>query len=117
MTTTQTYYGKRMKIVTSLDEQKIDFIKKCLKATVEGDFFEEWEFQTLMGVDRKELKKIYLAWPKLVFSKKDTMNAIHASMANLIGYPHGMDSELLKYIPEGKDEIYAFALSLRSSDL
>lgn len=32
-----------------------DVVCQCLKATVEGSFFPEWEFHTLFGLTRKKL--------------------------------------------------------------
>lgn len=88
-----------------LTDQEKDIILQCLTAAFEGSFFPEWEFQNLFGVERNMLEKIIKMWPIVDESDKDICLAIHNSMGNLVGYPHGNEKEWKKYISVGTDEV------------
>jgi hypothetical protein len=61
--------------------------RTCLAAIVDGDLLPDWEFATVMGVDRDQARAL-LGGP-------DTDPALTAAMVqamnNLLGYPHGRD--------------------------
>lgn len=76
-------------------------IELCLRAVVEGPFIEEWEFQTLIGFRRGEVRAILDAWPALPvgspggYSSGDEAQRAVAviAMNNLLGYPHGFGAD------------------------
>ncbi len=89
-------------LAETLSSGEIDVVKRSLQAAVEGDFFPEWEFETLIGVDREAVRTVYVDWPRRTVGEEEFSCAIVGSMANLIGYPHGEDDALLRYVPEGR---------------
>jgi hypothetical protein len=94
-------------LAEALSLTEIDVVKRSLQATVEGRFFPDWEFETLIGVDRETVKDVYEAWPNQTSNQEDFGCAVVGSLNNLLGYPHGRDEELVKYVPEGREAIKA----------
>src|SRR5215510_4450289 len=84
-------------------EQKA--VLECPRAAATGPFFPEWEFQTLFGVNRSEVKAIVDAWPNIDETTVRVSLAISNSMNNLLGYPHGCDREWSQYISVGPEEV------------
>lgn len=85
----------------------MDLIRDCLRAAVEGPFFPEWEFETIMGVDRASMRAVLQAWPKQTVDDDSFECATVNALNNLIGYPHGMDEALLHHLPAGYGGIVA----------
>jgi hypothetical protein len=64
---------------------------------VELDLFPEWEFHTLMGLDRTDVAEILDCWPDPAPSAPrgyDTaedaqLTAVNNVLNHLLGYPHG----------------------------
>lgn len=79
----------------------MEVIRQSLQATVEGSFFPDWEFQTLIGVDRAVVRDLYMGWPQQTFSLDDSSCILINSLGSLVGYPHGKWDELARYVPEG----------------
>lgn len=70
-----------------MNEKQVQVIGECLDAAASGRFFEDWEFQTLFGLERAEFAFIAAAWPH-VNQKGESVNlTIHNSFVNLIGFP------------------------------
>jgi hypothetical protein len=80
-------------------------IGECLRAAVEGPFFEEWEFQTLFGLTRREVAAIAAAWPNVDLNDETAQIAATNAMVNLLGYPHGQDEEWSHYISAPPEEV------------
>ena len=89
----------------SLSSIEMETIRRSLRATVDGSFFPDWEFETLIGFSRDEIRAVYDAWPPQTFDRDGFGCAVIASLNSLIGYPHGKDAELIAYIPEGREAI------------
>lgn len=92
-------------LAETLSSSEIETVRRALKATVEGSFFPDWEFETLIGVDRGTVRQVHEAWPRLTVDQDEFSCAVIGSMNNLIGYPHGKDDELAAYVPEGRSAI------------
>jgi hypothetical protein len=65
-----------------------------LRAAVEGPFFPEWEFGTIFGLSRDEVRQVLSSWPDLNESEERVMVAINNSFNNLLGYPARNKHEL-----------------------
>jgi hypothetical protein len=85
----------------SPDDHHDQVIKCCLRAVAETDWFEDWEFHTLFGLDRSEVEAVYRAWPSEppilpdgFTSALDVQRlAVDNAMVNLLGYPHGHEGD------------------------
>ena len=84
---------------------ELDLIKQCLVATTEGPFFEDWEFQTLIGLRRTEVQSVLDSWPDIDLRKTNELCGVHSSMGNLLGYPHGHDNVWDSYIVGSKEDV------------
>ena len=56
--------------LADLSPEERNIVLECLRGAAEGPFFPDWEFQTLFGLTRKEVKDIADAWPTV---NEDTM--------------------------------------------
>lgn len=78
-------------------DEQTDQIKKCLLASVNGPYFEDWEFGALFGLDREEVNLVAKAWPTIEHLDPELVRvALINSLNNLLGYPHNMEEQLLK---------------------
>ena len=91
--------------LADLDESEREVVKECLHAAIEGPFFPDWEFQTLFGLERYEIKKILESWSEIDDSKKDVQAAISNSLGHLLGYPHGHHKEWPRCISVSSNEV------------
>ena len=76
-----------------LNAEDVLLIGKCLKAAATGPFFPDWEFPTLFGLTREQMKAIAYGWPSNA-TDPDTGMAVRNTFSNLLGYPHRRESEL-----------------------
>jgi hypothetical protein len=71
-----------------LDERERGVVRECLRATVEGPFFPDSEFETIFfGLTREDVRQVLLSWPALNESDDSVVRAINNSFNNLLGYP------------------------------
>ncbi len=91
--------------VERLSATDIELISCALNAAVDGPFFDDEEFHTLMGVDRTEMRQVMADWPQQTVNNEAFHSAVCNSLLNLWGYPHHMDAELDARIPGGKTAI------------
>ena len=54
-----------------------------------GEYFPDWEFQTLIGVDRQEVREAATSWLADGVISDDALDTTHSVLNNLLGYPHG----------------------------
>ena len=64
----------------------VALIGACLEAAVNGPFFPEWEFETLFGLSRSQVRAVSERWPANV-ADPQTEIAVRNTLANLCGYP------------------------------
>jgi hypothetical protein len=89
----------------NLTPAEIETVRRGLAASVEGKFFPDWEFQTLMGVDRDVVRNVLNAWPNVTVGKDEFMCAVMNSLNNLLGYPHKQEIQLQQFVAEGRAAI------------
>jgi len=70
-------------------------LRRCLEVAIAGHLFEEPEFHTLFGLHRVEVAEILARWPQIDMSDAQVNHAIHSTIVNLLGYPHGEDVKTL----------------------
>jgi hypothetical protein len=73
--------------LANLDERERAVVRECLRASVEGPFFPDWEFETIFGLGREDVRKVLLSWPEVNESDDSVVRAINNSFNNLLGYP------------------------------
>lgn len=88
-----------------LSDDEIALVRECLRAAVEGPFFPEWEFETLIGVDRVIVARVYTTWPDISVEPAEFSCAVLGSLNNLLRYPHGKSDKLKHYITSGIENI------------
>jgi hypothetical protein len=79
-----------------LSERDAGIIGRALRASVDGPFFPEWEFQTLFGLSRDQVRAVADAWPRLL-PELVTETAVCNALNNLSGYPTGGAGHLSSY--------------------
>ena len=63
--------------LSDLNSREREVVRECLQAAVEGPFFPEWEFSTLFGLTRDEVRKVLSSWPDGNESDKFVVAAIN----------------------------------------
>lgn len=46
-----------------------ELVRRCLAASVDGPFFPDWEFETLFGLTRDEVREVLDAWSGAIRSR------------------------------------------------
>ena len=82
----------------SLTVEERDVVHECLKASVEGPFFSEWEFTTIFGIEQEEVEKVLESWPDVDEDDQVVALALNNAMNNLLGYPHRCEDVWGEYI-------------------
>jgi hypothetical protein len=88
-----------------LTKREHELVTGCLAATVRGDFFPDWEFETLFGVSRSTVERVMTAWPAVDPQDEDVGASVAGALNHLLGYPHGRYKELAEYTSASPDEI------------
>jgi len=73
--------------LANLNAEERDVVRQCLHAAVEGPFFSDWEFGTLFGLERDEIRRVLQSWPNIGETDHTIVVAINNSFNNLLGYP------------------------------
>lgn len=84
--------------LNSLSSRDRAILGQALRAAADGPFFPDWEFHTLFGLQRSEVRAIANAWPNPAASSQDVELAVNNSLGNLLGYPHGQDAVWSQWI-------------------
>jgi len=95
----------------NLTKQERGIVKRCLEAIISGDFIDDMEFETLIGVPRRqaeEIAKNYIYVDE--YDDNPTGNyeswlLINNTFANLIASPHGKEKELQEYVSVTLEEL------------
>jgi len=80
-------------------------IGQALRAAADGPFFPDWEFHTLFGLARGEVRAIADSWPKPVRSAETVTTAVNNSFVNLLGYPHRQDAAWPKWLSVDRTQL------------
>jgi hypothetical protein len=88
-----------------MSARELQISREAPTASVAGPFFEDWEFQTLFGLERDDVQAILDDWP----GGKDVQlqfDAVHRALNNLVGYPHGVRAAAWSaWLSAGKNEM------------
>jgi len=102
--------------LTELTDNEIAIVGQCLRAAVEGPFFPDWEFQTLIGVSREEVRQLATRWSSGVMDAGATPDTVVAVLNNLLGYPHGYASAWSSFIRVPPAEVATVLQKVRSGE-
>jgi hypothetical protein len=92
--------------LADLSDAERRIVRECLIAAIEGSFFPDWEFQTLFGLERGEVRRILSLWPALDEADESVVITINNSLNNLLGYPPANgDEEWPKFISVTREEV------------
>lgn len=94
---------------TLLEHEDVAVIGECLRASADGPFFDDWEFQTLFGLEREEVSRIASVWPSVTDADSAGV-AINNSLNNLTGISdlsnHPQWSKWVSVTPEEVRGVY-----------
>jgi hypothetical protein len=91
----------------NLSDAETAVVGQALRASADGPFFPDWEFHTLFGLTRTEVRAVADAWPNVELQDDDVDSAVHSSLLNLWGYPHG----------HGEDSVWSEWISISRQQL
>lgn len=72
----------------AFSNKEIHLIKGCLNEAVNGDYFDDDEFQTLFGFYRDEIRDFNNNWVGEIFEPRD-LTFIRVTLGQLLNCPHG----------------------------
>ena len=91
--------------LASLTERERELVFECLRAASDGPFFPDWEFSTLFGLEREQVRRIAASAPHIDDSREEAALAINNSLANLLGYPHHQECAWSQFISASSEEV------------
>jgi hypothetical protein len=91
--------------LASLTEREKELVFECLRAASDGPFFPDWEFTTLFGLEREQVRRIAAAAPHIDDARKEAALAINNALANLLGYPHHQEHAWSQFISASSEEV------------
>jgi len=89
-------------------------VRQALTAAVTGPFFPDWEFATLFGLDRDEVRAVLAAWPE-TDDPTAQLTAVTNALNNLLGYPHGLDRRWGDYLSVDRNRLQGLLHTIRQA--
>jgi hypothetical protein len=96
----------------SLSERELDIVTKSLRAAADGEFFPEWEFETLIGATRSKIRSEADAWRSSAGNSLQMRELALSVISNLLGYPHDRQRELEAIVGASSKELDALMRKL-----
>ncbi len=90
--------------IAGVDGDARTVIKACLRAVVDGPFFPGWEFHTLFGLEREEVRQVLASWPEGADADTQFI-AVNNALGQLLGYPHGREDVWDDFIPVSREPL------------
>jgi hypothetical protein len=87
----------------NLTSDEIEILRQCLRAAADGPFFPEWEFQTLIGASREEVRA--LISQTALDREERAVDIATSTLNNLLGYPHGAEKVLRSFVSASSAEL------------
>ena len=100
--------------LNQLDSHELQLVRRCLEAAASGRFFPDWEFETLFGLSRSEVRAVAARWPQNA-AEPTTEVAVLNAVANLYGYPHGKEREIRQMLDADPASLGRLLDKLRST--
>jgi hypothetical protein len=100
----------------NITDEDVTVIRECLRAAVEGPFFPDWEFSTLIGgMSRGEVSTVLERWPDAANTESQDV-AVNDVLNNLLGYPHEREDVWSDFISVGPSEVAEVLARWRGED-
>src|SRR5580700_10830682 len=88
-----------------LSQRESKVIGEILRAAADGPFFPDWEFHTLFGLSREQVRGIADEWPLPITAPDIVVLAINNSINNLLAYPHKKHELWSDWISVSRDDM------------
>jgi len=100
-----------------LTDGEVEIARQALAATVDGPFFEDWEFSSLFGLERDEVHAVLIRWRDELDPPHQFL-AVDAALNNLIGYPHGVQgTSCATFFSAGLNDLEALSRKINRAAL
>lgn len=101
-----------------LSSKDLRIIRQCLRAAVDGPFFPDWEFETLIGAEQSEIAEL-IERPDADLIPDRMLSAVTNVLVNLVGYPHQLQYTYGwgAYIDATPESVDSLAARIRTSGL
>jgi hypothetical protein len=96
-----------------LSETDKAVIGQALRAAADGPFFPDWEFHTLFGLERSDVRATADAWPVASPSAEKLAIAVNNALNNLLGYSHSKDAVWSQWITVDRKQLNELFKRLR----
>ena len=91
-------YRSQKVLLRKLDDDVIDVLGRCLRATVGPSFFTDADLKRLFRRDRESLEILAVMWPKMNLAAPELLDLLERVVRELIergqGRPELLDAEL-----------------------
>jgi hypothetical protein len=101
-------------MLQGLDDREKDIVRRALLAAADGPFFPDWEFRTLFGVDRAEIRETAAEHPVLSSTNQVHMCSVNNALFMLATYPIKVAEPLREYQIE-RSELFPVLNRIRTS--
>ena len=98
-----------------LTKAESTIVKEALLAAAGGPFFPDWEFQTLFGLTREQVRRVASEWPLPNLPPDDVVLAVNNSLNWLLSYPHRMHDQWSDWIWSISGRSMSFTISFGRS--
>lgn len=96
-----------------LTKQESRIVGEVLRAAADGPFFPDWEFHTLFGLEREQVRRIADEWPLPVQPLEDVTLAVNNAFHNLLAYPHRKNDVWDEWLSVDREVLYGLFKRLR----
>jgi hypothetical protein len=97
-----------------LTKRESDVVGEALRAAADGPFFPDWEFETLFGLPREQVRRVADEWPIPTAPPEEVVMAVNNSLNWLLSYPHQKHDIWGDWISLGQQAVNELFNKLRS---
>ncbi len=90
--------------ISGIDAADQNVVKACLRAAVDGPFFPDWEFATLFGLQRDEVRQVLSSWPEGIDSHVQLV-AVNNALNHLLNDSFRRDDAWASVIPADRAHV------------
>ena len=98
--------------IDDLNDYESELVRQCLLAAADGPFFDDWEFKALIGLDWGKVRRLAQHWPAVNLHSHGLSNVAVNALHNLLGYPHGHEADVARFVGAGTGEVESIMTKL-----